>query len=343
MAVTIKDIATAAGVSRGTVDRALNNRSGVNPEVAARIRKLAEDMGFEPSKAGRILAICKQNIKIGCVLPSDGNNFFNDIIAGIKAAEAELSDYNISVEIISIKGYNLKTQIKAIDTLIEHGCTALALAVVDLPEIVSKVNEVMDKGIPVVTVNIDLTDSKRLCYCGCDYVAAGRTAGGMLSLTAEKHLNILVVIATKKHHGHQMRVEGFCSELDRLQTPYTIVETIESEDNAKYGYFLTRKTLDDNPEINAIYIASAGVDGICKAVTDLDRQNQIHLCAFDDMASIRELVEQRILDFTICQEPYMQGYMCIQRLFQYLLSNRTEQLENYITRSTIKIPANIHN
>ena len=38
MAVTIAKIAEIAGVSRGTVDRALNNRGRVDPKVAARIR-----------------------------------------------------------------------------------------------------------------------------------------------------------------------------------------------------------------------------------------------------------------------------------------------------------------
>ena len=38
MAVTIQQIAEAAGVSRGTVDRALNNRGRINPQVAEEIR-----------------------------------------------------------------------------------------------------------------------------------------------------------------------------------------------------------------------------------------------------------------------------------------------------------------
>ena len=37
---TIKEIAALAGVSRGTVDRVLNDRGAVNPETAEKIRKI---------------------------------------------------------------------------------------------------------------------------------------------------------------------------------------------------------------------------------------------------------------------------------------------------------------
>ena len=43
MAVTAQQIAELAGVSRGTVDRALHNRGRVNPEVAAKIHKIAAE------------------------------------------------------------------------------------------------------------------------------------------------------------------------------------------------------------------------------------------------------------------------------------------------------------
>ena len=40
MSVTLQQIAEAAGVSRGTVDRALKDRGRVKPEVAEKIKKL---------------------------------------------------------------------------------------------------------------------------------------------------------------------------------------------------------------------------------------------------------------------------------------------------------------
>ena len=46
MAITIKKIAILAGVSRGTVDRALNSRGGVNPDVEAKIIKIAREHGY---------------------------------------------------------------------------------------------------------------------------------------------------------------------------------------------------------------------------------------------------------------------------------------------------------
>ena len=40
---TIKQIAEMAGVSRGTVDRVLNNRGSVNANTAARVRELQKN------------------------------------------------------------------------------------------------------------------------------------------------------------------------------------------------------------------------------------------------------------------------------------------------------------
>ena len=45
MSVTLKDLAEAAGVSRGTVDRVLHDRGAVKPEIALRIKALVKEMG----------------------------------------------------------------------------------------------------------------------------------------------------------------------------------------------------------------------------------------------------------------------------------------------------------
>lgn len=48
---TIKEIADLAGVSRGTVDRVLNNRGAVNPKTAEKITEIAQALNYRPNRS----------------------------------------------------------------------------------------------------------------------------------------------------------------------------------------------------------------------------------------------------------------------------------------------------
>ena len=79
--VTIKEIAKMAGVSRGTVDRVVNGRPGVNPETEKRIRTLMEDMGFRPNAAGQMLAARKRKLRLAFLIVHGPEHvFFLDIL-----------------------------------------------------------------------------------------------------------------------------------------------------------------------------------------------------------------------------------------------------------------------
>ena len=83
MAVTLQQIAEAAGVSRGTVDRALNNRGRIRPEVEERIKRIAREMGYQPSRAGRALAMAKRKIRIGVILQYMETPFMQQVLKGV--------------------------------------------------------------------------------------------------------------------------------------------------------------------------------------------------------------------------------------------------------------------
>ena len=53
MAITAQKIAELAGVSRGTVDRALKNRTGVNPETKEKILEIARKYNYKPNLIGK--------------------------------------------------------------------------------------------------------------------------------------------------------------------------------------------------------------------------------------------------------------------------------------------------
>lgn len=71
MAVTIKDIAELAKVSKGTVSRVLNNAPGVGPETRNRILKLIQELDYQPNASARGLA-SRRTDNIGVIIPHTG-------------------------------------------------------------------------------------------------------------------------------------------------------------------------------------------------------------------------------------------------------------------------------
>ena len=76
---TIKEIAELAGVSRGTVDRVLNKRGGVNPTTEEKVLEIAKALNYKPNLAGTILAAQKKRLMLGVVLLGVGTPFYDDV------------------------------------------------------------------------------------------------------------------------------------------------------------------------------------------------------------------------------------------------------------------------
>lgn len=340
MPVTIKDIAKAAGVSRGTVDRVLHNRPGVNAQVAEQIRELAQKMGFVPNRAGKILAARKQQITFGCLLPDKSIPFFDDVIKGIQRAQRELSDYNVSVEIVHAARYDTETHVKALQSMAKKNYSGLCVTTLDTPQVQLEVNKIAQKGIPVVSVNTDIPDSGRICYVGTDYQRSGQAAAGMLNLIHPQKLNALIIAGSYNIRGHKERIKGFLAGLDAHKIEYTVCAKIESLDSDDVSYKETIRALKENPSINCIFIAAAGVGGVCRAVQDCGKE-KIRVLAFDTVPQVIQYLNSGLIDFTIDQEPETQGYMGIQRLFSWLMEEGKREPQDYITKTVIKIAENI--
>lgn len=342
MAATIKDIANAAGVSRGTVDRVLHDRGGVKPEIAEKIRSLANEMGFIPNRAGKMLAARKQPLKIGCLLFTVGGNvFFDDVIKGFKIAEKNLSDYGVSVVIKTVSDFEVESNLEKINELVSEGCCGLCLATVDVVEIRQKINELVESGIPVITVNTDVSNSKRLCYVGSDYSRSGHVAAGMTSLICKEKLKILLVTGSLKIKGHNDRILGFMQGLSETSVQYDVIAKIESHDSDDYAFEATTDSLRMYPEINMIFVSAAGACGVWKAVKNAGLTDKIKMLTFDDTPAVVSMLRQHIIDFTVCQDPVEQGVQSVMLMFSYFMENKKNSPQNYITKNSIKIRENL--
>lgn len=93
MRSTIKDIAEYCKVSVGTVDRAINNRHGIDNLTKNRILEAVEKLNYKPNHSGRSLATGSTKT-IGIVCFDLYNNFFPELIDTIEE-KAKANDYFI--------------------------------------------------------------------------------------------------------------------------------------------------------------------------------------------------------------------------------------------------------
>lgn len=341
MAVTLKQIAELAGVSRGTVDRALYNRGRVKPEVAERIKKIANDLGYQPNRAGKALAMTNRPIKIGVVVQSTETPFMHQLRDGIDDAAKDVAAFGAEVITLSGIGLDVTEQLKMIDQLVAEGINGLAITPADNPLMRDRINNLVDSGIPVVTFNADIDDTKRMCFVGQNSELAGRTCAGLLNaITPERGL-VLPISGYQYNHSHALRIKGFCSEIKQSFPKLKTLPAVYCQDDEVLTQKLTEKTLQEHPDLTAVYIAAGGQAGVCRALEHTGYADSVRVICFDLIPNnIRNLLDSRI-DFLIGQDAHTQGFMPIMILFDYLFSDKSPENKYYYTDISIKNKYNV--
>jgi len=337
--VTMKRIAEICGVSRGTVDRALNGRGRVNAETADKIRKTAKELGYEPNPAGKALSARKKRPVISIVISSESNSFFDDVLKGMEEAAAQYQVYGVQIHYHTMKGYDPAKQL-AILQKIEGNVQALIINPIDDPTIVTQINRMIDQGVFVVTVNNDIEGTKRHCYVGSDYYNGGITSCALMEALLGSTANLAVILGSLNLRGHRLRLEGFKARMQRLPE-FHLTSVLENNDDDIYAYEKTKELLTAHPEINAISILAAGVYGTCRAVMQLPAERRPLIIAFDTVPTTVEMMQFGIIKATIYQHPYRQGFSAVNKAFEYLVHGRLPEKEEYIFKNEIKLFENL--
>ena len=330
--MTIKDIARLAEVSRGTVDRVLNNRGGVSQETEKKIAEIMNVNNYVPNIAGKILANKKNPLTFGVIIPKIGNDFFIDVIIGINRAVSELCDFGIKVVIKEIEGYNTDVQLDAVENM--KGINGLIIAPANDERLTKKLSSLK---IPIIAINTDIENSDRLCYIGHEFKKGGRTAAGLMNLFTSGEVNVGIVTGFTTVLGHNYRISGFLEVIKEQYKNINLTDITESHDNDETAFLETEKMLKRHPEINALYVTAGGVSGVCRAAAG----KSLTIITYDDIPDTKKFILDGTIKATLCQEPVKQGYQSVKTLFDYLISGKPPENEYMYTDVIIKIKENM--
>ena len=317
MSVTIKDIAEKCGVSRGTVDRVLHDRGRVSLRTKALVLNTAREMGYENNVLGKALASRKQVKVIGVILCSIGNVFFDEIIEGLNEGVRGNSAFSIKVFYKYMKGYDVEKQLELMHSL-EGEVDCLIINAIDDKRIVTEINRFSDKGIAVLTLNADVTNSRRLKYIGSDFLECGSIACGLIALLCKRRATVLIEVGSLSLLEHKGRINGFKKQIEERYSGIKIGEIVEDQEDDHIAYNSVSRLMKVRSDINAIFLASAGVSGVCRALEEL-QLTDITVVACDTYPAIIAGMNNGIIDVAIDQQPRKQGREAMNAAIEYVI------------------------
>lgn len=341
MPVTLQQIADACGVSRGTVDRALHNKGGVRPEVAQRIRETARTMHYIPLRPMQLAS--DHPVRIGVVLHSANSTFVRTLVQLFSSfSSRELLP--VEVLIRTMTGVDIYHQIALIDELLEvEQVDGFAIMPLAHALIRDKINELFEQqGIPVVTLNTDITDINRLAYVGPDNIASGRSAAALLGMVMRSRGQILPILGQRSgHYADSQRLTGFAAELSENFPDIMLLPTECCFLDSGLAERITQRAISANPHLNGIYISSVGREGVYAAIQKARAAGRVHIVVHDVTPDNIRMVREGVVDFVIGQDAKAQGTLPIRLLYEYLAKKISPQKQIYKTDIEIKFRCNI--
>ena len=213
--------------------------------------------------------------------------------------------------------------VSAMNSAIAAKADAIAVCLVDPRAFNDPVERALAAGIPVFAYNADApadSGNKRLAYIGQDLFKAGQQMGQKI-LDLVPSGRVALFIATPGQLNIQPRIDGAQDVLKKSGRNYQIDvvatgATVNEEGSKVKAYYLGHQ------DVKGMFAVDGGTtQGIAEAMQQYGLAAKgVHGGGFDLLPRTLELISQGHLDFTIDQQPYLQGYYTVMEMFNYLVS-----------------------
>lgn len=323
---TLQDVAREAGVSVATVDRVLNNRSGVRARTRSVVMGAAQRLGYVgEEETGNALDAPGQTLRFVFVFPPGTNSFIRLLGQQIEAQAASRSGIKARVE--ELDGFNPQSLALRLQAL-RGEAEGIGLIAQDHPLVREAIRTLHQASVPVVTLASDVLSVPRLAYVGIDNRQAGRLAGQLMGrfLCGRNPAKVALFAGSLSYRGHEEREVGFRTILRDEFHNIRMMESREILDDSERGFTETRSLLAAHPDLAGIYNVGGGTEGVARALKEAGRDRSLILIGHEATAGNKQLLLDGTLDAVIDQNPRVEA----REALNLLTASATSQKYSYI-------------
>jgi simple sugar transport system substrate-binding protein len=236
---------------------------------------------------------------------------------------------------------NVSEMVNATNSAISAGVDGLAIALIDPHAFNTPISKALSSNIPVVSYNADEPASGRLAYIGQDLYVSGQQMGEhIVSLVPSGDIGLF--IATPGAANIQPRIDGALATLKSHPsiTPHVVATgaAVPAEHAAIDAWAVA------HPNAKGMFAVDGGsTEGVAIAIQKHGlRAKGWKGGGYDLTPTTEQLLADGQIDFTIDQQPYLQGFLPILELYLYKASQGLSGIADvdtglkFLTSTTVK-------
>lgn len=257
MRPTTKDLAQAAGVSLATVDRVLNDRSGVRKDTVDRVNQAIEKLGFTRNLVAANLARGK-DYRFVFLLPRTGDQFLEGLIKRIGEANLAFAAEMVRAEVIHIPEGDPHQIAHLLGKLDAETVNGVAIMAPESPQVRDAKARLAHRGIETVSFISGQITQDHDDFVGIDNHAAGATAGRLMGRFSEgKPGKILVIAETMLARDSLERRLGFDEVINADYPHLSVLPSLETYGDADRAGRILEASFSGHPGISGVYVLSS--------------------------------------------------------------------------------------
>lgn len=298
--VKITDVAREAGVSRATVDRVLNRRVGVRAVTSERVWSAVAKMNAGRTDKSPLYLVHSEKT-IDFLMPAGAGPSVEEnlLSAVVDAGRAR----NASIKFHEIDRFDPERLANHIKLAVEAESDGIALQALEHPSVKWAVDHAVKAGVPVLTIQSDLSGSQRVGYVGINNRAAGRSAGYLIGrFLGGREGKVAIFAGSHLYTSHDDREIGFRRVCREDFSDLEVLDLVLGNDDSEDNYVKISELLDKNPDIVGIYNIGSGNRGIVKALHERGIEKQVVFVTHHLTSSSRPNLLNGTIDAVIHQD-----------------------------------------
>jgi ribose transport system substrate-binding protein len=239
-------------------------------------------------------------------------------------------------ELIGPTGYAPNAELGMFRQIVEQHPAGICLSAAR-PEIFqAEIEKAVAQGIPVICVDADVPDSKRVLYIGTDNFKAGRESlKRMAALVPGK--GSIAVITIPGQRNLDDRVAGLADSLKNFPA-IKLTKILDDEGDARSAFDQVSELIQKKEKVDGIICLEAtGGSGAAGALHRFNMEGKLPIVAFDNDPETLDWIDRGAIAATITQKPYVMSYYGL-KFLDDLHHNAVHQFKDWRTALASPLP-----